>query len=741
MFDQIKKSRLDYLGGAVILVVMTCFIFMKDTGNIAAIRHLTAVFLISFFMGPFMPMRCLKFPDGGFGLKFGFGLFICFYPAWLLSALGLCEYSDFSIFASFLVLAILGFVIRKREHKDKTDIRDEILKAINGFAVFVVIFLFFFWIKGYNPLINHYTEQYMDFGFMQTIYRQKSALPMDIWLSGRKLNYYFLGQSICVCLTRLSMNTPEYSYNMILATFTGMVFLMVYELAAGITGALFSGANKIDRCASLGGIIGACLGAFGANPHWVLYGILIPFFGGPPENEQYGMYWYADASAYIRTEVGDPDNGKLDFPAYSLIAGDLHAHVINLFFVLPLIALLLDLCLSGGDDKEGKEKLPFIYELVLVSLLLGYFKGANYWDFAIYFVVTGAVIVFTDVRRFGLKPRTFIGIGAKAVFVTLISMLTVLPFTLSFEKPVAGIAFSQLHTPIVKLLVIWFLPAATSVALIVYLYLRKKGRAVIHPVCRAGLFALTVCAIGLALTPEVVYVDDFYSEEFARFNTMFKLSNQAFVLFAILVGIAFAVLLLEMNSKKNGKGLLRAAVITILLYTILSSTYIIHGLDQSIQNSGLQGNRLGISALAGLRDNPDYEFELLAMDMIDQDKSKVINIVETAGQSYTHQSSLSVYTGACTSLGWYAHEWLWNNDLELVENRSNELSSFYSMGDTEYCRDYLKRYDVDYVFVGPAEVSKYSVDINGFAPFGEIILSNQWNGQKLVLIKIDKSKL
>ncbi len=113
MVDRIKKNYLNNLGIKIIIVVVICFMIMKDIGSIAALRHLAAVFLISFFIGPYMPIRALQFPDGGFGLKFGLGLFICFYPAWLLSALGLCEYSDPVIFASFSVLAILGFVIKK----------------------------------------------------------------------------------------------------------------------------------------------------------------------------------------------------------------------------------------------------------------------------------------------------------------------------------------------------------------------------------------------------------------------------------------------------------------------------------------------------------------------------------------------------------------------------------------------------------------------------------------------------
>ena len=49
------------------------------------------------------------------------------------------------------------------------------------------------------------------------------------------------------------------------------------------------------------------------------------------------------------------------------------------------------------------------------------------------------------------------------------------------------------------------------------------------------LFAVIMglCAIGLVLIPELVYVRDIYENGNARANTMFKLTYQAFILFGI----------------------------------------------------------------------------------------------------------------------------------------------------------------------------------------------------------------
>ncbi len=733
------KKRSDYTAVIIIAVVVICFLIMNDSGNIAAIRHLAAIFLISFCMRPFIRFRTLEFPDGGFGITFGIGLFLCFYPAWLISSVHLCPYSDPVIFISFFVLAVLGFAFKKHILKETYITAEECLQNVKGFAAFAVIFLAFFWMIGFNPLIDPGTENYMDYGFIRTIYRQKAAIPYDMWFSGNKLNYYYLGQSICVYLIRFGLNTPEYGYNMMLATFTGMVFLMVYELVYGITNALIPDIEKDNKCASFGGMAGAVLAAFGANPHWLLFGIVYPLIGKKYKADGQG-YWFSDPTTYINSEFGDPDNGKNEFPAYSVILGDLHAHVINLMFVLPLLALLFDHCLPVEYDEDENEKRG-LYSLILISMLLGYFKGSNYWDFAIWTVITGAVVIFCQISRKGIGLRSFCTITVKAVIVIVVSLLVPLPFTLNFKKMVTGFAFCDVHSPVGKFLILWLIPIAITIGLVVYLYLSIRCDTRIDSVCRAGLFGLSSCAVGLVLVPEVIYIKDIYTEGYHRFNTMFKLTYQAYVLFAIITGILFAVLIYELSEGNRGRILKCSAVIGLTSYVFLSAAYTGYAVHQWLGNVFNADDRIGISAIAGLRDDTDYGFELEAMDYLDQDDKRVLNIIEAAGDNYTHQSALSVYSGACTPIGWFTHEWMWHDDYETASLKAEQVEAFYVTGDRDYCRAILKAYDIDYIFVGPTEVSKYYVDTSGFRDLGEICISTDWKGVRLMLIKVDRSRL
>ena len=184
--------------------------------------------------------------------------------------------------------------------------------------------------------------------------------------------------------------------------------------------------------------------------------------------------------------------------------------------------------------------------------------------------------------------------------------------------------------------------------------------------------------------------------------------------------------------------LFAAAFVTLAALSVSYTPYAAH---QWFGDFWKSSERFGISSINGLYRNEFYAFEMEAYDRLMEDDKKVLNIVEVAGDSYSHESSLSVYTGACTPLGWFVHEWMWHNDPEPVRERADSIRRFYGCGDDEYCRNFVKQYDIDYIFVGPAEVCKYYVNRNGFWNLGEPVADMIWQDVELALIKIDRSKL
>ncbi len=722
--DRFRKSFSDYFSLIVIALVILCFIIINDTGTTAAPCWLAVVFSVSFFMRPFMPCSSVKFGNSAFALCFGMGLLLCFYPAWTVSALTGISYGDILVYTSFIVMAFIGFAVKRFAVHKPYVTKEEITSHINGFAVFSVIFLLFFWFIGFNPLVDPGTENYMDYGFIKAIFRQQTAVPNDIWFSGTKLNYYYLGQAASTYLIRLAHTTPEYGYNLMLCTFIATVFEGVYEIVYGVAGYLLKDHPKRSLCARWGGITGGGVAAFASNCHWIVYGLFT------------GSYWIPDPTVFIRTELGDPDNGKNEFPAYSVILGDLHAHVINVIFVLPLIAILLDHCFAKKEEKKGR-----LYSLLLISVMLGVFKGSNYWDFAIYYVITGAVIVFTELKRDGLNARSLGIIASKAVTVTAVSVIAIIPFTMNFIKMESGVAFCEVHSPLYKLAVLWLVPVAASIILIMLMYPAGKREYVKDRVAASGLLAMTLCTIGLVITPEVVYVIDIYGSANSRFNTMFKLTYQAFLLFAIIIGIGFAICLYRVIVKDSARKIMIALTAVYAILSVASVSYTPYSIYRWFGNVFDAKARKGISSLEGLYGDEVYGFEMAAYDMLEKDDRRCINILEAGGDSYTHDNALSVYSGTCTPIGWFVHEWMWHNDPEPVRERADRVRYFYTCGDSEYCKTFIKYYDIDYIFVGPAEVIRYPVNPEGFYDLGETLISTDWQDRRLVLIKVDRSKI
>ena len=722
--DRFRRNFSDCFSPIVIALTFLCFIVIGDTGTTAALCWLAVVFSVSFFMRPFMPASSLRFANYGFALCFGLGLFICFYPAWTIAALTGCTYGNVLVYTSFIVMASLGFVIRRYVLHKPYAAKEEVKDHINGFAVFAVIFLVFFWVIGFNPVVDSGTENYMDYGFIKAIFRQQCAIPNDIWFSGTKLNYYYLGQAASVYLIRLAHTTPEYGYNLMLCTFIATVFGGVYEIVYGICHKLLADHPQKEVCARWGGITGAGVAAFASNCHWIVYGLFT------------GSYWIPDPTVFIRTELGDPDNGKNEFPAYSVILGDLHAHVINVIFVLPLLAILLDHCFADKEKKKGR-----LYSLLLLSFMLGMFKGSNYWDFAIYYVIAGAAIVFTELKQNGLNIRALGIIASKAVTVTLVSIIAIIPFTMNFIKMESGVALCEVHSPLYKLAVLWLVPVIAAVILIVLMYPDSKRDYVSSPVARSGLLAMILCTIGLVITPEVVYVIDIYGKENSRFNTMFKLTYQAFLLFAIFIGIGFAICLYRLFVKDNAYKRILALTIVYAALSVASVAYTPYSIYRWFGNVFDANARKGISSLEALYGDEVYGFEMMAYDVLEKDERRCINILEAGGDSYQHDNALSVYSGACTPIGWFVHEWMWHNDPEPVRERADRVRYFYTCGDSDYCRAFIKYYDIDYIFVGPAEVIRYPVNPDGFYDLGDTLVTTNWQDRRLVLIKVDRSKI
>jgi uncharacterized membrane protein len=84
-------------------------------------------------------------------------------------------------------------------------------------------------------------------------------------------------------------------------------------------------------------------------------------------------------------------------------------------------------------------------------------------------------------------------------------------------------------------------------------------------------------------------------------------------------------------------------------------------------------------------------------------------ILEAAGESYTDYARISANTGLPTVIGWPVHEWLCRGSYDEAGKRVGEVEQLYTSQDIGQTKLLLKKYNVEYVFVGMLERQKYTL--------------------------------
>jgi YYY domain-containing protein len=214
-------------------------------------------------------------------------------------------------------------------------------------------------------------------------------------------------------------------------------------------------------------------------------------------------------------------------------------------------------------------------------------------------------------------------------------------------------------------------------------------------------FALMLFGVGALLTfaVEFVYLLDFFT---TRMNTVFKFYYQAWALWGVASAFAVYYLWASTGRVRNtvGRvafaGLVAVGVAGGLVYTIL----------------GLTGGTLGrpgaptLDARAWtIQYAPD---EVAAIAWLDQNVGEQATILEAEGQSYHDSTSrVSAWTGLPGVLGWVGHEGQWRGRYDDISPRTPDIDLIYSTTDPATALSLLRKYGVDYVYVGPNEQAKY----------------------------------
>ena len=140
----------------------------------------------------------------------------------------------------------------------------------------------------------------------------------------------------------------------------------------------------------------------------------------------------------------------------------------------------------------------------------------------------------------------------------------------------------------------------------------------------------------------------------------------------------------------------------------------------------------GLNGIKYLEDKYPADYEALLW-LSENVKDQPV-ILEAQGDSYTDYARVSSNTGLPTVLGWTVHEWLWRGSYDIPSPRIEEIKVMYESDDLEQTKKLLKKYNVEYVFLGDLEREKYvELNVEKFEELGDVVFEkNQTMIYKLI---------
>ena len=209
-------------------------------------------------------------------------------------------------------------------------------------------------------------------------------------------------------------------------------------------------------------------------------------------------------------------------------------------------------------------------------------------------------------------------------------------------------------------------------------------------------FAILLIGVGalLVLAPEFVYLRDLFG---TRMNTVFKFYFSAWILWGLAAAYACVELWpASIRLPQVGRVAVFFPLVLGLVYPLLATWTKANGFNPA------GGRTLDGTAYLADQSAADYD----AIQWINQSLPQGV-IAEAIGGSYSQYARVSTHTGLPTVLGWGGHEIQWRGDAEPQGSRQGDIQRLYETTSWPEAAELLDKYGIDYVYVGPLELSTY----------------------------------
>ncbi|MCH4153450.1 MAG: DUF2298 domain-containing protein [Saccharofermentans sp.] len=455
-----------------IALIFTGLLTMGATDTIFVLRWVIVLLALNLSVLPFATRLFRSFGSGGFILSQTLGIVFVSALVWTLTYIGIYRFTLPLVIAAIIAVAATGYGVKplRKGIVEKVSEKYYLERIIVEQTLFTVMLTLMCYFKGFLPNING-QEKFMDYGFIVSMLRNPSLPATDMWLAGNSINYYYFGQFMWALVIKVSAITPEVGYNLAMCSATAIPFAMCFSLGTMlIEGSEKFGFHRNTAVKYLTGLLTGLSVSIWGNSHSFFYdpdslgNSILSFFAGlGAKVGTTDTYFFPDSTRYIGWNPEVTTNGGdytiEEFPFYSYLVGDLHAHVISMMIVLLIIAVILSLVVSSsmpdnleksirrsrfnlsspGGRLTSELKVTLKAEFIVVCLLLGVAQMTNYWDFLIYFIFCSMAVFIINTRT----SRNFFSIPG--IFVFTANVAGILAIYLKFGSiPILLAAFEGL---------------------------------------------------------------------------------------------------------------------------------------------------------------------------------------------------------------------------------------------------------------------------------------------------------
>ena len=761
----------------------------QPLGVIAWWLTITVLGLLAF------PLVRTAFPglrDGGYPLSKLVALLFVAWASWMAGSIGL-RYTQGTIVLMVVLLATISGVLAWRDREAlRTFLSERRREILFIEALALGFFLFDLAIRVGNPDLWHRFlggEKPMDFSYLNAVLRSTTFPPYDPWYAGGYINYYYFGFVLVGTPIKLLGLLPSVAYNLVIPTLFSMAALGAYTVGTNLVARLGKAYDSVRTVSpKVAGLAAALslvvLGNLGTVK--LIYGALEEVGARGTEGSSIGVidatvglgrvlsqqeqlpiglhHWYWDPSRAITAPP--VETGPItEFPFFTFLYADLHAHMIN----LPLTVLALAWAISwvlAADKGIALRLVDRILAMGMGALVIGVLAPTNTWDFPVYWTLGAlAVAAAPIIRKHGFTLRaaieSVISVGVLLLLANLLfrpyynsygvgyteadlwqgsrttidSYLTVhglflvvlLPW-LAWETRqwMAATPLSSINRirPYFGLVIALVLAVAFAVAFLtadgfsitplVALVLLWCGALILLrnlPIeKRIALLMVGTAATLTFLVEAVVLVGDI-----GRMNTVFKFYLQVWTLFALAGGAALVWLLADLPAWGQRARWAWSAVFAIALFGAV--LYPLTATFAKVRDRMTPLTPISLDGMAFMKeavyDDLGQQISLAgdydAIKWMQENVQGSPVIVEAQIPEYRWGSRYAIYTGLPAVLGWNWHQRQQRAAVEALDvpTRAEDIFSFYLTTSPSEAIDFLTQYDVRYVVVGELEQLYY----------------------------------